>query len=236
MQAKLQASEDLLAQKAAAEQAQSELTERVLKSSAALRDLDRDSLVRMLHQLRDALNTAEREKVELQTVLRSAKGSIDAFAVMKRDYKELQGAHMEQTKYLQKMQARINKADVYRNTIATQEGVISKMQSVLEARIKQNRSAAEKSGQLLPRPPRTPKHTERGDQAVVKDEGTVARAAYEALEAELREAGGQVEDLSARVSEVASLPFPHMAKSSCFDSGAGARGAAGAGPVRRVRQ
>lgn len=182
-----------------------------MQTSTALRDLDRDSLIRTLNQLRDALNTAEEEKVQLQAVLRSAKCSIDAFAALKREHKELQSAHMDQTRLLQRMQGRISKTEVYRNTIEAQEGVITRMQSVIEARIQQNRAqAAGKNTALpLPKPPRDELDSARSKRNSSEptaelpsscEKDTVYKSAYLALEGELREASEQVEGLTDRVS------------------------------------
>jgi hypothetical protein len=179
-----------LAKKLQAEQTTNQMTERMLKSNTALQEMDRDTLIRLLNQLRDALNASEGEKVQLQAVLRSAKTSIDEFAVMKRDYRELQVAHTEQTRYLQKMQTKINQADVYRGTIATQEGVIASMQSAIEAKIHKHRGLDRQL--LLPRPPKRPP----------VDDNSINTTERSAVESKLHEASQQVSTLEQRVREL----------------------------------
>lgn len=61
---------------------------------------------------------------------------IDELVNLKQKYKELQEAHLQQSDQMQKMQITINKINSYKSTIETQEKVISKMQNVIESKIK----------------------------------------------------------------------------------------------------
>ena len=140
------------------------MTEKVLKSGTALKDMDATTLVSILNQMREQLNTSEKEKVELQQVLRSAKSAVDQFTVMKKDYRELQDAHVVQTKQLQKMQKKYAQLETYKSTIMTQEKVIAKLQSVIEAKIKNKTPIIPK----VPQPssssvPGTPSSSRLGD-------------------------------------------------------------------------
>lgn len=61
---------------------------------------------------------------------------VDHFIELKQKYSELQDAHLKQSQHIQKLRAVVGKIDSYKKTIETQENVISKMQNVIESKIK----------------------------------------------------------------------------------------------------
>lgn len=61
-------------------------------------------------------------------------------AAKRQALEELQAAHMQQSKYIHKVQKQLSQMDVYRSTIEMQEKVIANMQRIIEARLKGPRS------------------------------------------------------------------------------------------------
>ena len=72
----------------------------------------------------------------MEGALKQAKDVIVQFTALKKEHANLQGAHLEQTKYLQKMTAKINQVSAYQQTIQTQEKVIAKMQTIVESKLR----------------------------------------------------------------------------------------------------
>ena len=115
------------------------LTQEVLKSSHALAELDRETLVRCANKLREQLNGSTAEKLALQQAMIGAKGAITQFAELRKEHQKLQEAHQEQSRYLRKMQQKIDKIETYKSTIQTQEKVISKMQRIIETKLRSSK-------------------------------------------------------------------------------------------------
>jgi hypothetical protein len=133
---KIQALEAEKVQKAQEELKADAVTSEILKYPHLMHELDKPTLIRNMHRLREKVSGLDRDKGALEGALRQAKEYLTEFAALKKDHAVLQGAHQEQTKYLQKMQGKINQITTYQETIKTQEKVIAKMQNIVEAKMR----------------------------------------------------------------------------------------------------
>jgi hypothetical protein len=133
---KIQALEAEKAQKTQEELKADAVTSEILKYPHLMHELDKPTLIRNMHRLREKVSGLDRDKGALEGALRQAKEYLTEFAALKKEHAVLQGAHQEQTKYLQKMQGKINQITTYQETIKTQEKVIAKMQNIVEAKMR----------------------------------------------------------------------------------------------------
>jgi DNA repair exonuclease SbcCD ATPase subunit len=122
--------------KAEAERQADMKTSEILKYPNLMQELDKPTLIRNMHRLRERVNGLDRDKSALEGALHQAKDVITEFVTLKKDHAVLQGAHLEQTKYLQKMQGKIAQISAYQETIKTQEKVITKMQTIVESKLR----------------------------------------------------------------------------------------------------
>jgi chromosome segregation ATPase len=122
--------------KAAAEANADKLTSEILRYPHLMHEQDKDTLIRNVQNMRDKVNALERDRTALQDALGQAKTVIKQFATLKQEHHSLQEAHQEQSKYLMKMQKKITQISAYQETIQTQEKVISKMQGIIETKMR----------------------------------------------------------------------------------------------------
>jgi hypothetical protein len=72
------------------------------------------------------------ERLELKRQVSDAQSSRVQLGELLDKHKELENAHVVQSKFIQKMQKKVGKLDKYVETIETQEKVILRMQSIIE--------------------------------------------------------------------------------------------------------
>ena len=98
----------------------------------------------MVSELGSRYKIADAERLELKRLIADAQSSRIQLADTLNKHKELEDAHMIQSKFIHKLQKKISKVDKYIETIEMQEKVIMKMQSVMEStapiRIKKNQN------------------------------------------------------------------------------------------------
>ena len=104
-------------------------------SSTEIKNLSNETMVRLINKLTDKVAKVNYENQALIETMQEAKQSINSLVDLKAKYKELENAHLTQSKQLQKMQGQMKKVDTYKRTIETQEKVISKMQRVIESSV-----------------------------------------------------------------------------------------------------
>lgn len=104
-------------------------------SSTEIKNLSNETMVRLINKLTDKVAKVNYENQALIETMQEAKQSIKSLVDLKVKYKELENAHLTQSKQLQKMQGQMKKVDTYKRTIETQEKVISKMQRVIESSV-----------------------------------------------------------------------------------------------------
>lgn len=145
---KIQAMEREKEAKLAEEARADAITSEILKYPHLLHEQDKPALIRNVHQLRERVHGLDKDKTALQDAMSQVKPIIQQFAALKKDHHNLQEAHTEQSKYLLKMQNKINQVSAYQETIKTQEKIIAKMQSIVE-----NKMRAKNALPFLPKQP-----------------------------------------------------------------------------------
>jgi len=121
----------------AAEEAKADaITSEILKYPHLLHELDKPALIRNMHALREKVQRLDKDRAALQATLAQTKELVIQFAALKKEHHNLQEAHQQQTKYLQKMHGKINQVAAFQETIKTQEKIIHKMQSIVEAKMR----------------------------------------------------------------------------------------------------
>jgi DNA repair ATPase RecN len=85
--------------------------------------------------MREKWLKTENEKKSLHSILHESKKNLDDFVEMKKNYKELQQAHVEQTKNMRKINDKYSKIESYVETIKVQEEIINKLQKTIEKKI-----------------------------------------------------------------------------------------------------
>jgi len=98
--------------------------------------IDRQSLLQVATTAGMRLQTMEKEQLELRAMVGDAKATRIQLGDIQHAYKDMQDAHVQQAKYIQRLQKSASQVDAYRNTIETQERVISKMQSIVEQKLR----------------------------------------------------------------------------------------------------
>lgn len=114
----------------------SKITSDVLKTSKAMHTMNASELMEMINKLRVDFQDQEAEKIAMQNTLKQTKGYLEKYAVLKKEHRSLEEAHLEQSKHLQKMNGKISQIQLFEKTIKTQEKVIFKLQNVLESNLK----------------------------------------------------------------------------------------------------
>ncbi|KAJ1411050.1 hypothetical protein B484DRAFT_482688, partial [Ochromonadaceae sp. CCMP2298] len=112
------------------------MTADILKYPHLLQGMEKSALVQNMHALVERVGGLERDRGALQGALLEAKEVVGRFASTRTELGVLQEAHQAQSRYLLKMQGRIRQAEEYKSTIQTQETIISKMQSIIEAKMR----------------------------------------------------------------------------------------------------
>lgn len=102
--------------------------------------LDRSELLKISTALGKKLRQVEHERVELKKFVSDGQAARQQYHDQQHTLLELQDAHVAQAKEMQKLQKQYGKVKIYQNTIAMQEKVIAKMQSVVETRMKHVRN------------------------------------------------------------------------------------------------
>ena len=133
---KIQALEEEKARRSEEELRADEVTSQVLRYPHLMHELDKPTLIRNMHKLRERVGSLDRDRSAMEGALKQAKDVIVQFTALKKEHANLQGAHLEQTKYLQKMTSKINQVSAYQQTIQTQEKVIAKMQTIVESKLR----------------------------------------------------------------------------------------------------
>ena len=107
-----------------------------MDSPASLQQYSRPVLVQAVIECCNRLKQVDQERLDLKKVIGDSVSVRKQYIALTRTYKELQEAHLSQSKHIQKMQKQHAKLKTYQNTIVMQEKVISKMQSVIEAHLR----------------------------------------------------------------------------------------------------
>jgi len=102
-------------------------------SKNELSKLSKESLIRIASKLAESLSSSNLEKQSLFDTMKSAKMAVKELVDLKHRYKELEYAHMDLSKEMQKLKCQLKKWDACKKTIQTQEEVIAKMQHVIES-------------------------------------------------------------------------------------------------------
>ena len=105
-------------------------------SSTQLKNLTNETMVQIIIKLTDKVANMNFENQALIDAMQEAKQSIKSLVDLKAKYKDLENAHMVQSKQTQKLQNQMKKVDTYKRTIETQEKVITKMQRVIESSVR----------------------------------------------------------------------------------------------------
>ena len=87
----------------------------------------------VVSELGSRYKIADAERLELKRLIADAQCSRIQLADTLNKHKELEDAHMIQSKFIHKLQKKIGKVDKYIETIEMQEKVILKMQSVMKS-------------------------------------------------------------------------------------------------------
>lgn len=107
------------------------------------------SIVCIVSELGVRYKSADAERLELKSRVTESQNHIKEFSELLDKYKELEDAHMAQSKLIQRMQKKMTKIDKYVETVQTQEKVIKRMQSIIESsgnersRLQGNKASAE---------------------------------------------------------------------------------------------
>ena len=88
--------------------------------------------------------------------------------------KDLENAHMQQARVMQKLQADNKKIGAYKSTVKFQEKVIAKLENLLESKMKENASGAA-GGMQLARLKRQVEHLSRRNKELEKDGASNSR-------------------------------------------------------------
>jgi len=95
-----------------------------------------ESLLLIATEMGKKLRVIELERIEAKRYATDAKASKNQLDLLSKTHKELQEAHLQQAKFIQKLQKQNSEVEKYRETITTQEKVIAKMQKLVESRLK----------------------------------------------------------------------------------------------------
>ena len=120
--------------------------EQEVGSPEQLNKLSRTTLVHIACDLGERYQRAMEEKQQLMELVAEAQSARHQMADDKKSLSELQDAHVEQSRLIQKLQKKLAATDTYKSTIKLQERVIAKMQSVIEAHLRTTRSDAGAEG------------------------------------------------------------------------------------------
>lgn len=127
---------DNLREAAAKEEKENKILESSLNlSSTEIKNLSNDTMVCLINKLTDKVAKVNYENQALIETMQEAKQSLKSLVDLKAKYKDLESAHLTQSKQLQKMQGQMKKVDTFKRTIETQEKVITKMQSIIESSV-----------------------------------------------------------------------------------------------------
>jgi len=117
----------------------SRFVEDMLGSPEQLNKLSRNTLLHIAVDLGERYQKTVEEKEELKQLVAEAQAARMQFDEDKRTLSDLQDAHMEQSRLIQKLQKKLGTTDTYKSTIKLQERVIAKMQAVIEAHLRTTR-------------------------------------------------------------------------------------------------
>ena len=112
------------------------LAEDGVDSHTSLQQYSRPVLIQTVIECCNRLKKVDQERLDLKKIMGDSVSIRKQFAALNKVYRELQDAHMSQSKHIQKMQKQYDKVKTYQNTIVMQEKVISKMQSVIESHLR----------------------------------------------------------------------------------------------------
>ena len=151
--------EEVVRLQAAAKEAEGALQQRdadILEASRFVEDevgspeqlakLSRTTLVHIACDLGERYQRVTEEKQQLLELVAEAQSARHQLAEDKKSLADLQDAHVEQSRLIQKLQKKLAATDTYKSTIKLQERVIAKMQSVIEAHLRTTRSDAGPEG------------------------------------------------------------------------------------------
>mmetsp|Transcript_2270 Transcript_2270/g.3482 ORF Transcript_2270/g.3482 Transcript_2270/m.3482 type:complete len:787 (+) Transcript_2270:176-2536(+) len=119
------------------------LAEEGLNNPQSLIHCSREMLVNAVVETTHRYRKVDNERLELKRTISDSVSIRRQFVDLKKAYKELQDAHVQQARHIQQLQNQHSKVTTYQSTIMMQEKVINKMQSIIESHL---RSAA-KNGQ-----------------------------------------------------------------------------------------
>ena len=121
----------------------SRYVQEVIQSPDTLTRLDRTTLVHVANDIGEKFKKADAERLELKRLVVEAQSARRQYQEQKTALEDLQEAHIQQSRFIQKLQKKQSKMDLLKSTIQMQERVIAKMQAVIEARL---RTARQESG------------------------------------------------------------------------------------------
>lgn len=98
--------------------------------------VDRQTLEKVTAAVGHRVQEVSKECQDLRGLIGDAKAARLQFAEVQRAYKDMQEAHVQQAKYIQKLQKQNGQLDKYKSTIETQERIITKMQGIVESRLR----------------------------------------------------------------------------------------------------
>lgn len=185
--------------KASAEAVQ--FVEDVLKAPERLTHLSRETLVNVAAEMGKKYKKTDEERLELKRIAAEAKSARQQYQEQQKALAELNDAHIQQSQVLQKMQKKMGKVEAYKSTILMQERVISKMQAVIESRLRTARREGGEAAGLLDKLLKDIERQERESASQVESERIETQTAekLEAAEEELARANATISTLKSKV-------------------------------------
>eukprot|EP01036_Dinobryon_divergens_P027795 gene27795-36623_t len=190
-------------------------------SSTEIKNLSNETMVRLINKLTDKVAKVNYENQALIETMQEAKQSINSLVDLKAKYKELENAHLTQSKQLQKMQGQMKKVDTYKRTIETQEKVISKMQRVIESSVNSTGDSSLALSSTMGKDTTTsasvPSHQESTAESEIgphTEDNDIHVEHNEELETQIIEYKKKIEELETQVSDLQSSKSEELTKES----------------------
>lgn len=150
--------------------------------------LPRPQLLQVLSELSSRLAQGDRDRSGLRNRVQELEASDSKLQEFTTKFKELQDAHLQQSRHMQKLQKQQGKIEAFKATIQMQEKVIAKMQTVVEARLRLPVAA---TGLL----PAAAKQPQQGAQDQTEASRSNVPAMSAAVQAELQREAELIEQL-----------------------------------------
>ncbi|CAG9461295.1 unnamed protein product [Pedinophyceae sp. YPF-701] len=121
-------------------EAEREQRRRALSSATDLVNLPKEQLVERAHILHDALEMERAKSADLDAKWQKGHRDLVAARVAVKKLQELQRAYMEQQQAMRSREEDVERVGALKRTILSQEGVIAKLEDVIQGLVKENKS------------------------------------------------------------------------------------------------